>query len=123
MTPCPTCGKPMNEPRIVLDRQTMTAIRNGTSVNLPGQQFRMFEALHQKYPEAVTHGGLLDALYDGIHDPPLGADDSMKVVMHRLRKRIIVLNLAIETARGGWFRDRSPSSQTRYRLVDKQGLP
>lgn len=79
--PCPTCGQPVNAPRVPLE--ALLDLRFG------GRKRLLMEALVRAYPRAVSRDALIGALYDADPDGgPMSAETVISVYVCQLRKRL-----------------------------------
>lgn len=102
---CPCCGAPIKTDIVVsLDFNHVT--RGGKSVPLSPTQAEILEVMRHRYPGPVTVDYLLDTIY-GRHgfaaEKLVNANNTMKVQMSNLRKKIAPLGLKIASVYGvGW---------------------
>lgn len=102
---CPCCGAPIKTD-IVVSLGINQVSRGGKSVTLSPTQAEIIEVMRRRYPGTVTVDYLLDTVY-GRHgfaaEKLVNANNTMKVQMSNLRKKIAPLGLKITSVHGvGW---------------------
>lgn len=86
--PCPTCGQPMNAPRVPLEALRL--------VEFGKRKRRLVAALADAYPRAVNGAALLDAVYgDDPNGGPEAADMALRVLVSQLRKKLVPMGWTI----------------------------
>ena len=91
--PCPTCGQPMNTPRMPL--QALRLVEFGK------RKRRLVAALADAYPRAVNGAALIDAVYG---DDPNGGPEAAELVLTAL-----VSQLRGKLAPMGWTIPHQPA--------------
>jgi DNA-binding response OmpR family regulator len=106
MNPCPCCGQPLPRSGLFIDLDSNSF---GTDtigpIRVEPQMAEVLHILHAHSPKAVAHDRLVHGIYGGF-DPPLAADNILKVQVSRLRRvlRETDTPYVIETMWGKGFR-------------------
>lgn len=97
---CPCCGQPIHES--AKGDLTVGGVahvsRGGHVVNLTVAQMKILRLLWRRYPGIATRENIMDALY-GDEPGPEGQYATMKVQISKLRTRLRLLGVGIESVR------------------------
>ena len=95
---CPCCHQPVVGNALLVSMDAGTAQRGDTRISLMPQEVRILHELKEAYPSAAKHADLAWSLY-GYSNDVEDVGRCIAVVIHRLRKRVRLLNIEIVSVR------------------------
>lgn len=99
MACCPTCGQDVPPLQVFIDVTHRTVVGRGRSVKLANLEMQVLQTLINIAPHVATKERILLAVYDG--DEPEWGDNTIKVAISRIRRKIAGMGLEIRTNWGG----------------------
>lgn len=101
MNICPCCNQPTPTKGVMLSGGTVT--RAGQSVKLTPHEAAIFGAVLKRAPEYVSTDRIISQMY-GAHDGPENENNVLAVLVSRMRHKISVLGLTIQSRYGRGYR-------------------
>ncbi len=95
---CPTCGQPLPPAQLVLDKESRVLASEHHQIRLEGQQLKLLIALVRGAPRVVAHDQIIMTIWDD--DEPEHPENTIKVLVHRLRPKLKPFGLAIRNTSG-----------------------
>ena len=96
---CPTCGQPIPDDGVFIDRQKSVVIRNGvTSAKLGHIEYRLVLVLWENRPKVMTYDRLISELWGRAE--PSDARRSLSVTLHNARRKMEPLGIDLRTLHG-----------------------
>lgn len=99
---CPCCGQPVEATRLLVDLNSNTAARRGTTVKLTRQEAEAAYILNRRFPRVVPWDEFGDELYGPSHGRDLRAT-TFYALLSYLRRKLRPLGVTIANTHGvGW---------------------
>lgn len=101
---CPTCGQPVAEADTLLVSPTGASVtRLGAGAVLTMSETTILAMMRKKYPAHAVRESIILDLY-GLRDEPENAENTVRVLIHRLRHKLAPLGVDIENSHGFGYR-------------------
>lgn len=122
MACCPTCGQNIPELQLFIDVKAGRVTRFGWEATLTRQQMLVLLCLFRASPNVVGYDQIIQAIY-GDEDEPDWADATIKLHVHRLKKKLKGMGLEIRNRRGEGYSLHSDAETLRAakRIASRRG--
>lgn len=94
---CPVCGGRIDGVPLTIVPDRGIVVANGRFATLTGKEMLVLEALAERFPNVLTTGAIMDAVYSGRDEPEQKIVD---VFICKIRKKVAPLGVRIDTAWG-----------------------